>query len=154
MARKFNQIVSAIDLFTVPSKNNHQYLHPNLFDDGASDSSGSFRSSSRELSPRLGAAPGAVLKHPPFNVGGSPLVHEVDDSGVELNERDVSFLMPGSGEDGYGVGFSKFFDEPCGLQLSMMGAEGHQWSDDDVWPRKEIEKPLRPNMSSVLWCVL
>lgn len=88
------------------------------------------------------------------------MVREVDDSGVELNGRDVSFrtsefFMPGSGEDGYGVGFSKIFDEPCGLQLSMMGVEGHQWSDDDVWPRKSMsEKPLRPNMSSVLWCVL
>lgn len=132
-----------MDILATPSGGHQWLLQPNLLDDGASDSSGSFRSSSRELSPRL--TPSAIInvpKYAPFNARGSPLVREVDDSGVEreLSLHVSEFFIPGSGAPGANGydSFPSYFDESCALQLSMDNAEAHRLLDVDMWSRKDM----------------
>lgn len=118
-----------------------------MLDDEASDSS---RSSSRELSPLLAPAIMGADSGPKydlgFNLGGTPFVHEVDDSGVEVNysggARQTSFYpldlllcpSPGTGrgattpvlgEDVYDAGsLAGYFDEPQGVVDAGAGADG------------------------------
>ncbi|KAF8514048.1 fungal-specific transcription factor domain-containing protein [Gautieria morchelliformis] len=146
---------SSLDMFPTPNSSPAWLLPHNFLDDGASDSSGSFRSSSRELSPLLAPSTTNHSKYTTFDVRRSPLVREVDDSGAEMHARELSFypsevIMPDSVFSGEGVytGVSSYLDE----QLLMNNGEGHGLCDVDMWRKDSGVADRQSNgFSPVQW---
>jgi len=117
-------------MFATSSHNLNWILKPSLIDDNESDSSSSFRSNSREVSPHLAATPATVSDFLSSSLTNTPAMPAVDDQTVPtFGSRDFSFeaadlLSGGTLESNTDIfGIPNYMDAPSPLHLTIDSAD-------------------------------